>query len=189
MQLARYLVNKGKKCENPKDTPVVILENEISSAGVDNQLLSQANYTVENIFSGCVCCSSAGLMCDTVRKIEKNYNPDWLIIEATGMAYPDEIKKSLIEDNGKDAVILALVDAKKWYRTIRAMKSFVKSQLMDANVILLNKIDKVEENELPKLEESISEFNSEAILHRICAIEPLEDEFWSNLMEILDESM
>ena len=42
--------------------PVVILENEISEAGVDNQLLRQNSFTVENIFAGCICCTSTAQM-------------------------------------------------------------------------------------------------------------------------------
>ena len=47
MELAAFLVRNGKN--------IVILENEISSAGVDNQLLKSKGFQVRNIFAGCVC--------------------------------------------------------------------------------------------------------------------------------------
>lgn len=182
MQFAAYLVRTDT---SGKETPVVILENEISSAGVDNQLLSKANFTVENIFDGCVCCSSSGLLCNNVRDIKKQYDPEWLILEATGMAYPDNIRESLKNDAGMDASILALADAKRWSRTLRAMAPFVKSQLKDAAVILLNKVDLVKEEDVPAIKKEIEGFNSTATIYPIIAIDPIEDRFWEEIIEIL----
>ena len=136
MQFGKYLIRRaGTEDKTSTDTPVVILENEISEAGVDNQLLSSANFTVQNIFAGCICCTSTASLCESVKQIENTWNPEFLLIEATGMAYPDNIRDVLREEAGKQASILALADAKRWKRVVRAMPQFVISQLKDADVI------------------------------------------------------
>lgn len=182
MQFARYLIQSSDK---KTDVPVVILENEISEAGVDNQLLSGANFTVENIFAGCICCTSTGALCDSVKKIDQKYHPDWLLIEATGMAYPDNIREVLRDEAGEDASILALADARRWKRVVRAMKQFVTSQLKDAGVILVNKKDLVPEEELQEVLREVKEYNAQAEVIPLCAVEDHTDDFWRHVAELL----
>ncbi len=180
MQFARYLVNTSDA-----ETPVVILENEISEAGVDNQLLSRANFTVENIFAGCICCSSTAELTWSVHEIEEKYDPEWLMIEATGMAFPDAIRTTLQEAGYEDAGILALADAKRWKRVVRAMEQFVSSQLQDADVILVNKIDLVDEETLAEVKREAAGYNPRARLEAVCAAEQLGDAFWKGIAETL----
>ena len=180
LQFARYLVNTSEAAN-----PVVILENEISEAGVDNQLLSRANFTVENIFAGCICCSSTAALEESVHEIEERYAPEWLLIEATGMAFPDAIRTTLQKAGYEDAGILALADAKRWYRVVRAMEQFVYSQLKDADVILLNKIDLVDAETLEDIKEKASAYNPDARLEAICAVQPQGDAFWKGIAETL----
>ena len=167
MQFARYLVNHSEA-----ENPVIILENEISEAGVDNQLLSRANFTVENIFAGCICCSSTAALETSVHEIEQRYHPEWLLIEATGMAFPDAIRTTLQKAGYPDASILALADAKRWYRVVRAMEQFVISQLKDADVVLLNKIDLVDADTLEDVKQKAAAYNPGARLEAISAVQP-----------------
>lgn len=176
MQFARYLVNHSEA-----ENPVIILENEISEAGVDNQLLSRANFTVENIFAGCICCSSTAALETSVHEIEQRYHPEWLLIEATGMAFPDAIRTTLQKAGYPDASILALADAKRWYRVVRAMEQFVISQLKDADVVLLNKIDLVDADTLEDVKQKAAAYNPGARLEAISAVQPQGDAFWSEI--------
>ena len=182
MQLARYLVAGAKGSE----MPVVILENEISENGVDNQLLSRNNFTVENMFSGCICCTSAGQLGDTIGVIEYSYHPEWLIIEATGMAYPDSILETIRHDIGLDAAILAIVDATRWRRTLIAMKQFITSQLNGANVVLVTKIDTVSKETVEEVVAGVREYAPESEIRPICALTPLGDEFWAETVGLLE---
>ena len=183
MQFAKYLVGSSQA-----ENPVIILENEISEAGVDNQLLTRANFTVENIFAGCICCSSTAALETSVHEIEKRYAPEWLLIEATGMAFPDAIRTTLMNAGYPDASILALADAKRWYRVVRAMEQFVSSQLKDADVILLNKIDLVDEETLKDIREKASAYNPHARMEAVSALQPQGDAFWKSLAETLLEA-
>ena len=110
MQLAKYITLQEGAPQ------VVILENEIGEVGVDNQLLAGASFSVENIFSGCICCSGAVDLVEGVRKIAADYHPDWLLIEATGMALPSAIRATLKDELGLNAAVLCVVDANRWLR-------------------------------------------------------------------------
>ena len=89
LQLAKYITAK------PDFPQVVILENEIGAVGVDNEILEGAALAVESVFSGCICCTGAVDLIDAVQTIESQYEPDWLIVEATGMAQPSSIQTNL----------------------------------------------------------------------------------------------
>lgn len=182
MQLARYLV------EHTADStmPVVILENEISENGVDNQLLSRSNFTVENMFSGCICCTSAGQLSTTIQVIEYNYHPEWLIIEATGMAYPDSILETIRRDLHREASVLAVVDTKRWRRTRIAMEQFITAQLCGADVILMTKIDAVDACVVEDVKKQVKEYAPECGIFPICAIEPIGDDFWAEIVSSLE---
>lgn len=173
LELASFLVKTGQQ--------VVILENEISNAGVDNQLLKSRGFQVRNIFAGCVCCSSAGVLCEDVKKIRQDFAPDWLIIEATGMAFPDAIQESLRRELGMEASILALADASRWKRVLGAMRQFAVSQLSGAFAVLVTKIDKVDEETLQEVMASVSEIAPAVPVLPICAIRPIPVEVWEIL--------
>lgn len=91
LSLARYLVDSSRSGSVYK---VVILENEVGREGIDDKLLRGNGFNVENLFNGCACCTLAGELVSAAYEIEKEYAPDWLIVETTGLAYP-----GLIQDN------------------------------------------------------------------------------------------
>ena len=186
LQFAAYLIARSAE---KTDIPVVILENEISEAGVDNQLLTQNDFTVENIFSGCICCTSSAQMDEAIRLIEEKYRPEWLLIEATGMASPDLIRHEIREGLNESAAILALADAKRWKRVVRAMPGFVESQLHEADVILVNKIDLVDEAELNEVCAQAAAYQPSALLCPVCALQPQSDEFWENAASALERGL
>ena len=162
-------------------TPVVILENEVSSAGVDNQLLRQEQFTVENVFAGCVCCTNSGDMCDAIQRIRERYEPRWLLLEATGMAYPDSIRTVIRQELDLDVSILALADAKRWDRLRRAMPEFIESQLVDAEAVLMNKVDLVSPDIADSISAQIRELNPRALLCPVCATEIQPPLFWRKM--------
>lgn len=183
MQLARYLVSHS----DSESFPVVILENEISENGVDNQLLSRNNFTVENLFSGCACCTSSGQLCRSIRYLKEEYDPQWLIIEATGIAYPDNIQETIQDNLHMPSSVLALVDVKRWHKVVRAMEQFIVAQLGGAAVILLTKIDLADSETVEAVKNAVRNYSGEAALYPICAIEPQGDDFWKEIVSHLDK--
>ncbi len=177
LQYARSLISHSRQTDNP----VVILENEISEAGVDNQLLTRRHFLVKNIFSGCICCTSSAQLEESVREIEQNYSPEYLLIESTGMAYPDSVLHTLEACGYRNTGILALVDCKRWSKVKCAMPDFVTSQLKDASVILANKVDLVDEEARKAVIEDIRRYNSGARIFPISAIQEQPDTLWTQI--------
>lgn len=175
LQLAPFLTGCNRK--NPA---VVILENEISATDVDTKLLKSRKLTVRNLVAGCICCTSSGQLPDSVAAIQREYDPDYLIVEATGMAYPDAIAEKLETVSNIRAKIAVLADASRWKKLMLAMPGFVLGQLNRADIVFLNKTDLVPETQISELREQIAAL-TKAPIYAISAAKELD----SNLLVLL----
>ena len=176
MQLAKFItLQEG----GPQ---VVILENEIGEVGVDNQLLAGASFSVENIFSGCICCSGAVDLVEGVRKIAHDYDPDWLLIEATGMALPSSIRATLKDSLGLEAAVLCVVDSNRWLRIRKASPEFAVEQLKKTDMVVLTKIDKVDGEKLAAAEADVRANSKKTELYKVNALLPIDEAVFRALM-------
>jgi G3E family GTPase len=172
LQLAQYLV---QQYPGSQMSQVAIIENEIGQIGIDDKLLRGNGYTVRDIFSGCVCCSLNSDLLSGVQEIKSTIDPEWLIIEATGVAFPDKIAESLFTNLGIAAQIVTLVDASRWQRIRMPLANLIEGQLNDAHLILINKTDLVEETVLREVEADLWELNSDAAIYLISGIKPIDE--------------
>ena len=163
LNLAKYMVNvRGIQ-------KVAILENEIGEVGVDDKVLRGSGYRVKGMFSGCVCCTMAGELPINVRMIQKDYDPEWIIMEATGVAFPDSIKEHLHHTLGVHAQVVCIADAQRWKKLFKPLEHLLPLQLKGADFVLLNKADLVNETELKEARESIRAITPETAIICTCA--------------------
>jgi len=166
VQLAKYMV--GNNTENA--SKVVIIENEIGEVSIVDKVLRGDGYEVANMFSGCVCCTMSGELVIGLHNIMRDFNPKLIIMEATGVAYPHNIRETITQSMPNvDCVVTCITDAKRWKRLIRPMEMLLKDQLYAADVILINKVDLVDESTLAEVETSIKTFNDIANFFKISA--------------------
>ncbi|MBF7097419.1 GTP-binding protein [Alkalibacter mobilis] len=117
MQLAKYIV--GDDLHHL--SKVVIVENEIGEISVDDKMISSGGYEVANIFSGCVCCTMSGELILGLHKIINDLDPEIIIMEATGVAYPHNIRETIENSmNDMECTVTCVTDAKRWLRLLRA---------------------------------------------------------------------
>jgi Putative GTPases (G3E family) len=183
LQMAKYLVENG----SGKPETVVILENEIGEISIDDKTLSSGGFTVETIFSGCICCTMAGEMVYNVRKISEQMNPDWIILESTGVAYPQKIREKLESSIGIEGHICCVADGKRWKRLLIPLGTFIQEQLDGAEVVLVNKIDSVSTEELTEVDESIRSFNPQTRIFHVSASLGVSDDVWKAVFASKEE--
>ncbi|MEA4807413.1 CobW family GTP-binding protein [Acetobacterium wieringae] len=172
LQLARYLVAQSP---GDRQTRVAIIENEIGQIGIDDKVLRGSGYEVRDIFSGCVCCSLNSDLISGIQEIKKTADPHWLIIEATGVAFPDKIAESLFLNLGVTARIVTIVDAKRWQRIRIPLANLIEGQLNDAELILINKTDLVDAAELNAVKKDLQLQNATAAMYPISGIRPIDE--------------
>ena len=150
---------------------IVIIENEIGQIGIDDKYLRQNGLEVQELFGGCICCTLSTDLVTSLKKIEESYHPDLVILEATGVARPDDLASSVskycsvVEEN----LVLTLVDAVRHDMLLEVMEPLITAQIEAADIVAINKIDVADEQAIASTEKSIRELNGKTKIIPISA--------------------
>ena len=164
-----------------KETKLVIIENEIGEIGVDNLLLRSDKYEVSNLFSGCACCSMAGEVIDNIRTVMKDFSPNYIIIESSGVGYPATIRDNIEKKLGLKGTVCTVVDASRWLVILKPMEMILTDQIEGTDIALVNKTDLVDDETLKEVDKSVSGLVPEAKLFNISAVNGIQEEVLSAL--------
>ncbi|MDA0525755.1 GTP-binding protein [Methanococcoides alaskense] len=180
----KYLVDKGYK--------VAIIVNEIGEIGIDGDIIKKFGFDTKEITNGCICCSLKMGLRSTVITLFNSYNPDVLIIEPTGIAFPNLIKREIeLMDLGEGAEIaplVTLIDGSRFKHILKEMKNFSTRQIEDAEILAINKIDLMDKIQIPIIEESVQQLNRKAKVIRISANNN-DEKFYSFMDMIFPEEL
>ena len=173
LPLAKYLVDHSTY----EGTKVAIVENEIGDVSIDGITLRNAGLSVTELFSGCICCTLGTELINGLYEMEEKQNPEWVIIEATGVATPGNVRDSILEyiPSIKTVRTAVLCDAERLQILLKAIAALAPQQIADADVLLLNKIDLVDAQTLEEDEATLRALNAEAPIFRICAKEGIDE--------------
>jgi len=138
---------------------VAIVQNEIGAKGLDSRLLGQ-NYAVTEMDEGCVCCTLAGNLNLALSEILSGFQPDFVVLETTGLANPANFLHEIAEldDLLEFCSITTCVDASQGLTPLEKYP-VAREQLLLADVVLLNKTDLAEPRQLAALELWLQQHN------------------------------
>jgi len=127
---------------------VAIVENERGAIGVDGPYLESQGLGVREISDTCICCDIQSNLGHTVRLLDSLYHPNWVLVEASGLAHPDELANTIEDDaiNGAQWSMVALIDAARFSRlwpAVGGLGYLLRWQVERADVVLLTKRDAV----------------------------------------------
>jgi G3E family GTPase len=162
------LLNRILTYEHGKKVAVIV--NEFGEVGIDNQLIINADEEIFEMNNGCICCTVRGDLMRIIGNLMKRRDKfDHLVIETTGLADPAPVIQTFFVDEDMrdklslDAVV-TVVDAKHIWQHWEADEA--QEQIAFADVILLNKTDLVEPENLEELEKRIRSMNAMAKIYR-----------------------
>jgi G3E family GTPase len=150
---------------------IAVIENEFGEVGVDQELVIGAEEEIFEMNNGCICCTVRGDLIHILGNLMKRREKfDYILVETTGMADPGPVAQTFFVDDEMQSRlkldgIVTLVDAKHVWQHIDDSDE-VKEQIAFADVILLNKTDLVNSDELDKLERRIHSMNAAAKIYR-----------------------
>ncbi len=156
-----------KRIINNLDRKFAILMNEFGEVSIDTQIIKGKNVDIQELTGGCVCCSLTGEFEFAIKEIIQKYSPEIIIVETTGVAEPDAIVFD-VEENLKEVkldTVIVVVDADSIVRFPNIGK-VGEAQIEVADVVLLNKIDLVEKNQIREIENKIEGINKKAHIFR-----------------------
>lgn len=137
----------------------IVIVNEFGKIGIDGTLIKNtAGREVVELVSGCICCSLKNDLLQTLESVWEEFQPDTLFIEATGVADPLAIIAALKEPGPAKHYHLkktiTVLDADFWDAR-EAFGLVFFSQLKEADILLFNKVDTIEKNDLSNFLEEI----------------------------------
>ena len=146
----------------PKGYKIAVLKNEFGNKEIDSQLFESENIQVKEMVNGCLCCILVGKLNNAIQEILASYQPDRLIIETSGTAYPAPIVWELekIKDRLKLDSVITVIDALN-FNGYKDASYTAKLQAQYCDLILINKSELVSEHDLDKVLDNVYELNSE----------------------------
>lgn len=162
--LAKAFVQAGRR--------VAIIENEVGKVGVDDQLLKSEGLPVKELFSGCICCSLRLDLVSTMLELERSYRPDVVLLEPSGVAGPDAVADAFNGYGGEIArrQVVTVVDAARFETLFKLNLPIFQAGLNVADLVLINKMDKVDAAALARIETAIRSLRSEVKVRPVSAL-------------------
>ncbi len=142
-----------------------VLVNEFGEIGIDNDLIIEGSEDMIELNNGCICCSINGELLNTVSKVlERSEKIDYLIVETTGLADPLPVAMTFAAGDLREKVrldsIITVIDGENFDFEINNT-SIAYSQILYGDILLLNKCDLVNEEQLKKVEKFINKIKKE----------------------------
>lgn len=142
---------------------VVLVENEFGEIGIDGGFLKDAGIVVNEINSGCICCTLQGDFRNALQEVVKKYNPDHIIIEPSGVGKLSDILAVVKDVEGLELNSYStVVDAKRCEIYHKNFKEFFDDQISTAACVILSRTQLVDEEILQKDIAIIRELNHDA---------------------------
>ena len=158
-----------------------VIVNEFGEEGIDNDLVVDADEEVFEMNNGCICCTVRGDLIRILGGLMKRADQlDAIIVETTGLADPAPVAQTFfvdqeVADRTKLDAIVTVADAVH-LDTQLGEHHEAEEQVAFADVVLLNKTDLIDVNNLESVEARIRKINPYAKIIRTarCAA-PLEE--------------
>lgn len=151
-----------------KDKTIHLIINEFGKAGVDGALLEETGAVMSQINNGSIFCACRLEQFEQELEKSMNQNPDFIIVEASGLSDPTNVEKILrgkrlekIEYAGS----ICLVDVPRFEKVIHTARVCPK-QLMVSSVALLNKTDLAQPSQIQSVMQTVREFNPMICCHK-----------------------
>ena len=146
---------------------IVLIENEFGQIGIDGGFLQDAGIVVNEMNSGCICCSLVGDFGKALQKVLSEYAPDRILIEPSGVGKLSDIIRA-VQNAAADGAVLngftTVVDAGKCKLYMKNFGEFFNDQVENAGCIILSHTQLTDEKKVAEAIELLKGHNSPAVI-------------------------
>ena len=146
---------------------LVLIENEFGQIGIDGGFLAEAGIAVNEINSGCICCSLVGDFGKALHQVMEQYAPDRILIEPSGVGKLSDVIKAVKDANLENAELNSystVVDAGKCKMYMKNFGEFFGDQIKHANCVILSHTAKCSDDKLAAAVALVMEHNPAATI-------------------------
>ena len=183
LKLSKKLAGDGKQ-------KIALVVNEIGDIPVDGKIIEESGMRVKDIGGGCICCETGPYFAKTLVTMYREFGPDHVLVEPTGVAVPHQVKQAA-NMAGRDAKlsmgpVIVLFDATRPAELLDMdmLGRLVVAQVKDADYIAISKIDLVDAAGIADASQHVKEFNEKAEIFNLSSF---SGEGVERLTEIIEE--
>jgi G3E family GTPase len=154
---------------------IAIVMNEFGEIAIDTKVIEGKNVRIAELGGGCVCCSLLGEFEAAIGEIIEKAAPDRIVVETTGLAEPEALVFNIQEALPQCRLdgVISVIDADMLVR-FPELGHTTRLQIEGADILLLNKVDLIESEQIEPLETKLHEINPTAAIVRTerCRVDP-----------------
>ncbi len=144
---------------------LVLIENEFGEIGIDGGFMQEAGIQVNELNSGCICCSLVGDFSKALQQVVAQYAPDRILIEPSGVGKLSDIIRAVAGVEGMDVnSATAVADAGKVKMYMKNFGEFYTDQIRNAGAIVLSRTQLVSAEKLDAALELLRGVNPDAVI-------------------------
>ena len=146
---------------------LVLIENEFGEIGIDGGFLAEAGIKINEMNSGCICCSLVGDFAAALQKVINEYTPDRILIEPSGVGKLSDVIKAVKSADTQGAQLngfTTVVDAKKCKMHMKNFGEFFNDQVENAGCIVLSHTGSLPEQKISECVELLKSHNESAVI-------------------------
>ena len=144
---------------------LVLIENEFGEIGIDGGFMAGAGIQVNELNSGCICCSLVGDFAVALRQVVEKYHPDRILIEPSGVGKLSDIIRAVADVEGMEVnSATAIADANKCKLYIKNFGEFYDDQIKHAGAIVLSRTGNISQEKLDAALALLRQRNPEAVI-------------------------
>ena len=158
--LIKKLIQDGYKGEK-----LVLIENEFGQIGIDGGFLKEAGIQINEMNSGCICCSLVGDFGKALKQVLEEYHPDRILIEPSGVGKLSDVINAVRNLHMEDVELdgfTTIVDAKKCKMYQKNFGEFFNNQLTYASCLILSHTAGLTQEQINDTVQRIRSFNAAA---------------------------
>ena len=130
---------------------IVLIENEFGEIAIDGGFLKDSGVQINEMNSGCICCSLVGDFADALQKVLAQFHPDRILIEPSGVGKLSDVIRA-VQGVQSDELMLngftTVVDANKCRMYMKNFGEFFNNQVENASAIILSRTEGIRPEKL-----------------------------------------
>ena len=147
---------------------IVLIENEFGEIGMDGGVMREAGIQVNELNSGCICCSLVGDFREALKKVVETYHPDRILIEPSGVGKLSDVTRA-VEGVGETLPVslnsfVTVADVNKVKMYMKNFGEFYDDQISHASCIILSRTGSADEKKVAAAVALIQEKNPTATI-------------------------
>ena len=130
---------------------IVLIENEFGEIAIDGGFLKDSGVQINEMNSGCICCTLVGDFADALQKVLAQFHPDRILIEPSGVGKLSDVIRA-VQGVQSDELMLngftTVVDANKCRMYMKNFGEFFNNQVENASAIILSRTEGIRPEKL-----------------------------------------